>query len=105
MGFVTGTGGWHGKSGRDRCAYSRAEAAAVRAVRRVRKTLESAYRPEMPPVVDFGSGGVNKIKGLPATISHLGGASKRLRRKPGRPATGKSKWAQLRRKQRGEASI
>lgn len=95
-------GGWHGKSGRDRCPYNREEAAAVRAARRVRKTLEAAYRPEMPPVANSGSGSKNKIKGLPDTISHLRSASKRLRRNPGRPATGTSKWARLRRTQRGD---
>jgi hypothetical protein len=93
-------GGWHGKTGRDRCPYGKQEAAAVRAAREA----ESAYRPEMRPVGDSGSGSRSKIKGLAGAISHLGSASKRLRRKPGRPATGKSRWAQLRRRQRGEAS-
>jgi hypothetical protein len=88
-------GGWHGKSGRDRCPYSRAEAAAVRAARET----ATGYRPEMTPVADSASRRRCKIKGLAGTISHLGSASKRLRRKPGRPATGESKWALLRREQ------
>lgn len=85
--------GWHGKNGRDRCPYSHAEAAVVRAAR----GTVTAYRPEIRPEVDSGSGSLSKIKDLPRTISHLGGASKRLRQKPGRPATGTSKWAKLRR--------
>jgi hypothetical protein len=89
-------GGWHGKNGWDRCPYSRPEAAAAR----VAREAVSAYRPEMPPVADFGSGSSNKIKELPDAIPHLRGASKRLRQKPGRSATGTSKWARLRRKQR-----
>jgi hypothetical protein len=88
-------GGWHGKNGRDRCPYSRAEAAAVRAARET----ATGYRPEMPPVADSASRRHRKIKGLAGTISHLGNASKRLRRKPGRPATGESKWARVRREQ------
>jgi hypothetical protein len=88
-------GGWHGKNGRDRCPYSRAEAAAVRAARET----ATAYRPEMTPVADSAPRRHRKIKGLAGTISHLGNASKRLRRKPGRPATGESKWARLRREQ------
>ncbi len=91
-------GGWHGKNGRDRCPYSRAEAAAIRAAMKA----ETAYRPETLPVVDSGSRGLSKIRGLPDAISHLASASKRLRRKSGRPATGTSKWARLRRKQRGD---
>ena len=91
-------GGWHGKNGRDRCPYSRTEAAAVRAAR------ETAYRPGMLPVGDSGSGNPRKIKNLPGTISHLGSASKRLRRKAGRPATGKSKWAGIRRKRRRDTA-
>jgi hypothetical protein len=89
------SGGWHGKNGRDRCPYSRAEAAAVRAAREI----ATAYRPEMTPVADSASRRHRKIQGLAGTISHLGNASKRLRRKPGRPATGESKWARLRREQ------
>ena len=93
-------GGYHGRDGRDRCRYSRAEADAVRAAREAL----SAYRPEMPPVADSGSGSSNKIKELPDTISHLHNASKRLRRKAGRPAAGSSRLAELRRKKRGDTA-
>jgi hypothetical protein len=92
-------GGWHGKTGQDRCPYSRVEAAAVRAAREA----VSAYRPGMPPVADSGSRSLSQIRGLPDIISHLGSASRRLRRKPGRPPTGTSKWAVLRRRKRGDA--
>jgi hypothetical protein len=95
-------GSWHGKNGRDRCPYSRDEAAAVRAARRVRNTSETTYRRQMPPVPDSDSRIFSKINGLSGTISHLRNASKRLGQKPGRPATGTSKWARLRRTQRGD---
>jgi hypothetical protein len=90
-------GGWHGKNGRDRCPYGRQEAAAVKASR----MPGAATYSKKPSVAEMGSHNPSNIKELQNTIPHLGNASKRLRRKPGRLATGTSKWAALRRNQRG----
>jgi hypothetical protein len=93
-------GGWHGKNGRDRCPYGRQEAAAVRTSR----MPGAATYSKKPPVAKIGARGDKKINDLQDTIPHLANAAKRLRRKPGRRATGVSKWAGLRRKQRGDAA-
>ena len=94
--------GYHGKTGRDRCPYSAKEAEAVKASRA--KAMKSAETPEVPtgsrkrPVADFVEIQRNSAAELRRTNSHLRNASKRLRRKPGRPTTGTNKWARLRRK-------
>jgi hypothetical protein len=99
--------GYHGKTGRDRCPYSQREAAAVKASRAAATT--TARTREMPTgsktsrVADSVPIQPNSLERLHRTNSHLANASKRLRRKPGRAATGTSRWAGLRRKQRGEA--
>jgi hypothetical protein len=100
--------GYHGKTGRDRCPYSQKEAAAVKASRAAAR--RGAEIPETPtasrrsPVVDSVEIQSSKLKGLPHTIPHLGNASKRLRREPGRPATGTSRWARRRHRRPREAA-
>jgi hypothetical protein len=100
--------GYHGKTGGDRCPYGPKEAAAVKASRAA--AMKSAETPEVPtgsrkrPVADFVEIQRNDLAGLPGTISHLGNAARRLRRKPGRPATGTSRWARRRRRHPHEAA-
>ena len=86
--------GFHGKTGYDRCPYSRREGAAVK----VSRMPTSATYSQEPLVAEMRSHSGHKIKGLRDTISHLGSASERLRRKPGRPASGTSRWARRRRR-------
>lgn len=99
--------GYHGKTGRDRCPYTQKEAAAVKASRTA--AMKSAETPEAstgsrkPPVADSAEIQPNDLARLPGTISHLGNAARRLRRKPGRPATGTSKWAGLRKTRKDTA--
>jgi hypothetical protein len=94
--------GYHGRTDRDRCPYSQKAAAAVKATRAA--AMKSAETPEVPTgsrkplVADFVEIQRNSAAELRRTNSHLRNASKRLRRKPGRPTTGTSKWARLRRK-------
>jgi hypothetical protein len=93
--------GYHGKTGRDRCPYSQKEAGAVKASRAaamaIAKTpgMPTGSRKSMAP--NSVTIQPNSVAALHRTIPHLANASKRLRRKPGRPATGTSKWAALRR--------
>jgi hypothetical protein len=100
--------GYHGKTGRDRCPYSAKEAEAVKASRAA--AMKSAETPEVPTgsrkpsVRDSVKTQLNNVTGLPRIISHLANASKRLRGKPGRPATGTSRWARLRRRRSDEAA-
>lgn len=100
--------GYHGKTGRDRCPYSQKEAVAVRASRaaamKIGESGQMATGSRKPPVADFVKIQVNTVAQLHRSNSHLGNASKRLRQKPGRPATGTSKWARLRRKQRRDVN-
>jgi hypothetical protein len=65
------------------------------------ETPEVPTESRKPPVADSVKIQPNDLAGLPGTISHLGNAARRLRRKAGRPATGSSKWAELHRNQRG----
>ena len=94
--------GFHGKTGRDRCPYSAKEAAAVKGSRAA--AISTTDTPGMPTgsrTALVANSVVLRPKSdaeLHRTISHLATASKRLRRKPGRPATGTSKWARLRKK-------
>jgi len=61
------------------------------------RSSENAHGSRKPPVADFVEIQRNSVAELRRSNSHLRNASKRLRRKPGRPATGASKWARLRR--------
>lgn len=59
------------------------------------KNARIAHHSKNSPVAEIRPGRPPKINGLRRTIPHLATASKRLRRKPGRPATGTSNWASL----------